>query len=694
MKLRTQNPQAQSPKPKVQRPKERRLLPSAFRLLHSAFRLLPSSSLAVLLCAALPAWAESGIVSNVKVLSDKVEDVSSPEAWKAAYIKDGMSDQDKCVAIWKTIVKYRHQGPPPQEYLQGEQNVHDPLKTINVYGYGMCCCASADIEALARYAGFIARGRIIRQHSVPEIWYDNAWHLFDASLMSYFFNKDGKVASVDEIRDSILAWHKDNPGYRFADNKLREFGKNGGWKKGPAVLATCDTYDQDGINSAGWHGWWSNVSEYDYKVEGAKFAGPDGKTTTNVYDYGGIMGYKVNVQLREGEKLTRNWFNKGLHINMDLGKEGLDILKDRKNLSLQRKLGDLAPGRVGNGTLEYNVPMADGKFRLGALTADNLDAKTVRVADAAKSGVLVIRMPSSYVYLGGELSFKPVLGEGGSIAVSFSDNNGLDWKPLAKVDKAEDQKIDLKKYVYRRYDYRVKFEMSGKGAGLDALRFAHDIQHSQAPLPIIISGDNKITFTAGPQEGTITFEGNMDPEAVANGKQLAYTDFHPTLAGMDKKCLRIGDTGTGEAIFPVATPGDITRIRMSLHWRCRDPKDSFDVSASFDGGKTWKSVQKLGQGQPANGAYFTFSDVPAGSKAAQIRIAGTQRNTCCVFDQRMDVDYKEPNGGFRPVLVTYVWEEDGQEKKDEHVCRTPEDSWTIKCGPKTVAKSYSVELAK
>jgi hypothetical protein len=654
----------------------------------------------LLLGASHPAAAQSakevGVVSNVKVLSDKVEDVSSPEAWKASYIKDGMSDQEKAIAIWKTFVKYRHQTNPPNEFLQGERNVHDPLKTINVYGYGMCCCAAADVEGMARYLGFTCRGRSIRLHSVPEIWYDNAWHLVDASLMSYFFNKEGKIAGVEEVRDSILAWHKANPGYRFDDKKLKDFGKNEGWKRGPEVLATGPFFDKDGINAAGWHGWWSNVSEYDYKVDQVKIAGPDGKIASNVYDYGAILGYRVNVQLREGEKLTRNWFHKGLHINMD--KEGppdkLDILKDRRNLGLQKQLGDLAPGRIGNGTLEYDVPMTDGQFRLGALAADSLDARTVRAADAAKPGVLVIRMPSSYVYLGGELAFKPVLGEGGSIAVSFSDNNGLDWKPLVKVDKAEDQKIDLKKYVYRRYDYRVKFEMSGKGTGLDALKFTHDVQHSQAPLPLILEGDNKITFTAGPQEGTITLEGNMDPDAVADGKQLAYTDFHPTVTGMEKRKLVVGNTGRGEAVFPLATPGEMTRLRMGVHWRCRDPRDSFDISASFDGGKTWKPMQKLGLGQPANSTYFTFADVPAGAREAQIKIAGVQKNTAAIFDMRIDADYQEPNGGFRPVQVTYVWEEDGREKKDEHVCKTPQDTWTIRCGPKTVARSYSVELAK
>jgi hypothetical protein len=46
------------------------------------------------------------------------------------------------------------------------------------------------------------------------------------------------------------------------------------------------------------------------------------------------------------------------------------------------------------------------------------------------------------------------------------------------------------------------------------------------------------------------------------------------------------------------------------------------------------------------------------------------------------------------VKVTLVWSEGGTEKKDEHVVAKPEDTWTIKCGPKTVSKSFIVELAK
>ena len=115
---------------------------------------------------------------------------------------------------------------------------------------------------------------------------------------------------------------------------------------------------------------------------------------------------------------------------------------------------------------------------------------------------------------------------------------------------------------------------------------------------------------------------------------------------------------------------------------------------SYDDGKNFKSVDKLSGPQVGMTKYLTLTDVPAGTKQALVKFAGQQRNTTCMFDIRIDADYKEPSGGFRPVKITYVWDEDGKEKKDEHVAKSAADSYTIKCGAKTVAKSVIVELAE
>jgi len=84
------------------------------------------------------------------------------------------------------------------------------------------------------------------------------------------------------------------------------------------------------------------------------------------------------------------------------------------------------------------------------------------------------------------------------VTISFSDNHGLDWTNLTRITQSGEYTLDLKKQCFRSYDYQLKLELAGAGTGLDALRITHDIQHSQAPLPALLAGDNTITFTAGP----------------------------------------------------------------------------------------------------------------------------------------------------------------------------------------------------
>ena len=41
---------------------------------------------------------------------------------------------------------------------------------------------------------------------MPEVQYDNGWHMLDASLISYFPKSDGSLAGVEEITGSLARW--------------------------------------------------------------------------------------------------------------------------------------------------------------------------------------------------------------------------------------------------------------------------------------------------------------------------------------------------------------------------------------------------------------------------------------------------------------------------------------------------------
>jgi hypothetical protein len=643
------------------------------------------------LAAVGPEGAPVGVVSHIQVLSDNVPDVSSMEAWKKSFLREGMTDQEKALSVWRSAVMFQHQDAPPFEYLTHEQVVQDPIKVFNVYGYSFCSVTSCAIEALARYAGLRARGWAINGHSVPEVYWDGAWHMLDASLINYFPKPDGTLASVEEIMAAIREWYDHHPGYKGNHDELIAFQRADGWtgwKKGPALLANCPLYDAGGWWPARTHGWYSTMQEYDGTY------GKDRKPF--LYEYGYSQGYQVNIQLRPGERLTRRWSNRGLHVNRSDGHAPgcLPLKTGAGALAYTPRYGDLAPGRVGNGTLEYDVPLAGGAYRAGALAAENLDEQAVRVKDAARSGLLILRMPSSYVYLTGTLTFTAAVGNGGTVAVSYSDNNGLDWKEIARVKSSGPQHVDLSPLVLRRYDYRLRFEFHGPDSGLDTLKIVHDIQHSQRPLPALHQGDNTVTFRAGPAEGTVTVEGAT--ARASRGKQLVYTDFHPEVSGLDPNLpnLFISAGGRGQITFPVATPGELVRFRFGAHYRARDAQDGLDYQVSFDGGQTWKTVARVAGPTPGDCRYITFTDIPTGTREALVRYAGISRTATGILNFRIDADYREPRGGFRPVKVGYSWEEDGQPKQHTHIARHPRETYTITCVGKPVMKAIELELAE
>lgn len=655
--------------------------------------------------AAEPAKAKPATVRNVKVLSDKVLDVSSLDAWKKSYIDGKQTNQEKAIAIWQSVITHQYQDMPPAEYLQHEDLVYDAIKMFNVYGYAMCSPHSAHMTSLARQIGFGARGWAISHHSVNEFFYDNSWHHFDSSLMCYFPKEDGTIAGLDDIWAAVKTFYDVHPDMAAADEKQRdkmlrayEFADGRtGWKKGPKLIASSPQLNAKGWWPAGTHGWYATMQDFDGT------AGPGQKAY--IFDYGASLGYQVNLQLRKGERITRNWSNQGLHINMVDGGRGNDpdAMKDssgflRNNQAYCDKLDpkhpNLTNGRIGNGTHEYVLPMDDSELAGGAaLVYDNLGVSNGKLAvkDSSKSGVLVIRMPSSYVYLNGKIELAGTASADAPIVISFSDNNGLDWRPVAQLTAAPADAVDISKLVVRRYDYRLRFELGGQSA-ISALKITNTIQHSQRPLPALATGQNTITFSAGPRESTITVEANnmLDHK----GKQVLYTDFHPTIRNLREDLTVSG--AEGSMTVPVAVPagGAMTRLRICPVYHAESNSDTWNVDVSFDDGKTYKSAGDTPTQAGGRQNYLIVSDVPKDATKAMVRFIGKSSAGNTLRSFRIDADYTAPTFGFRPVKVTYAWTQDGQEKVDEHIARNAEETYKIVCDAKPKMKSITMELAE
>ena len=102
----------------------------------------------------------------------------------------------------------------------------------------------------------------------------------------------------------------------------------------------------------------------------------------------------------------------------------------------------------------------------------------------------------------------------------------------------------------------------------------------------------------------------------------------------------------------------------------------------------------MGYGPPFYvGRYVVVGDIPAGTRSAFVRYRGIGLNTVTLCNARIDADYAEPQGGFSPVEVAYIWEEDGVEKRNVHVTRSPNETWAIQVGSPPVMKGLALQLA-
>lgn len=607
-------------------------------------------------------------LNNLKVLSDRIDDVTTPENILKSFVKPDMSDAERSKALWTAVVKYRHQTAPPNEFLAADWEAHDPVKLFNSYGYCMCCCCSAMVAALNRMDGREARGRILNGHSVPEVKYGDNWHMFDASLIT-FFPKPGKgdVAAVDDISAAVRGWYDRNPGVRGNDRKLGDIMRADGWtgwKTGPELLSQCPYYDL-GWFPAKTHGWNATMVEYDRKCE--------------EYEYGYHVGHKALFSLRPGEALVREAGNRGLHVNMQETKnwDGLKARAPEADLVYTRKF---LPGyngmMVANGYHRYEPDLASGALAGGAERYENLasgGSPALHLKEGGKPGVAVIQLASPYVYLGGRIKVKAVRKtDADKVRLSLSTNNGRSFEPLwsAEASGASEASIDLKDRTLRRYAYWLKIELesaTAEGAGLDLLAIENDIQHAPRTIPWLGKGSNTITVAADGDERGATLAHRAiacrivppDAKFTKNETTSSMGVTFDNLNVVDSVCWWKG--GVGAMTVPIETPGPMVAASFSAQYRARGDRDVVKVRASYDGGKTWDEVAKLTGPTPGKSGYHRFTP-KAGSTKALLRFEMTGNNTVGLLSFRVDATYIDPRGSkqVEPFFVTHRWKENGK----------------------------------
>jgi hypothetical protein len=267
-------------------------------------------------------------------LSNGEADFRSLEQIVATATLPGMADKEKAVALWWQEIQHRF-------HLEGDNDeLLDPVKVFNIYGYNTCGNDSICLAGLWRKAGFrVAPARLVG-HCVSQAFYDGGWHLMDGDMHAIYLLRDNETVASEQdlVRDHDLIRRTHTQGMLQPDGRAGDE-----WESSLYVFEGAVSGDRNSADTA------------------------------------------LNMTLRPGEALEWRWGHK-------------DPLKYHGGSKPP------SPERVCNGLWEYRPDFAHPVWRAGAAAVQSIqDGNHGLAAEAGKTGIVVWPIHSPYVVVGGRL---------------------------------------------------------------------------------------------------------------------------------------------------------------------------------------------------------------------------------------------------------------------------------------------------
>jgi hypothetical protein len=261
-------------------------------------------------------------------------DFRSPDRLVARAVLPGMTDSDKARALWWQQLEHRF-------HLEGDNDeLLDPVKVFNIYGYNTCGNDSICLAGLWRKAGFkVAPARLVG-HCVTQVFYDGSWHLMDGDMHSIYLLRDNETIAGEQdlVRDHDLIRRTHTQGILQPDRR-----EGDEWESSIYVFEGKVTGDRNSASSA------------------------------------------MNMTLRPGEAVVWRWG----HLNP---------------IKYHGPRAPRFPDRLCNGLWEYRPDFKHPFWRAGAASALSIrDRDGALSAEEGKTGVIVWAMSSPYVFVGGAL---------------------------------------------------------------------------------------------------------------------------------------------------------------------------------------------------------------------------------------------------------------------------------------------------
>ena len=350
------------------------------------------------------------------------------------------------MAIWTWMTHYTY------HYYDSEKpdpKIHeDFIDILNVYGFTRCWLHARLMTDLLTAAGLQARPINLGGHAVPEVFYNNSWHIYDIDQHQIYYAPDGTTVSGTP---DLTA--NPNPMFLHTDGTSSSYA----YEQGLADIYTT--------------------------------------TANNVplnYAYPPIVR-SLNVTLRKNETLIQNWNNIGkyhdiyLHLGPPVSYTDGDIIYTP----------DLTQASYQNGVYSSSNVSAysdDGQ-------SPNLHATTPGTTSS-----IVYQVNEPYTLVGSLLQAQTYIATpNDSLQIAFS-LDGVNWTTVYTQSKVgyDNPQLDLSNYVNNnttlpeQFQYFIKFQWTANsaanGAGVNGFTLDSQFQQAWEAIPPLHSGTTTIKY--------------------------------------------------------------------------------------------------------------------------------------------------------------------------------------------------------
>lgn len=549
--------------------------------------------------------------------------------------------------------------------------VRDPIKVLNVYGYGNCDVFGPVTAGLWEQGGCgLARTVDLPgfKHVACEVLANDRWRYLDVDLRGLFQSSDGGIRSLDEARHDNTLWqHPQGPRFFPMDdlaNLQKQFAES--------------------------------------KVEHRYAVAPGGHT--------------LDFVLRRGETFTRWWQPQG-----DRWLLAADDLKDKARKALleaeprgpKPKHASFSKQTYGNGRFVYQpnlnqnaIDFEDGVF----------DSHNVQITDdgltLSKAGdgwaIFEVRSPFVMVPLVGKLEDPKDDTQASVVEVDAADTT-LAWSPdfgdswITLEPKQWPATVDLTAQVAGSYGYLLKVGLKGKpGTALvRSLKVTSWVQIAPAALPAVKAGMNSFELKTGDHYGLQTRVLSITPNSTDENSFLHYLlrapkEFDPAskssrakgamvarLPALPKSKIAWFSAG---ASFGMAVGPDAPLPQNSISFAVDSPRDFRPL---FSEGATGVNAvnrptsqshwhynvdRELKLEQPANAVYVRYDANPA-------------LNAYRLYAHCLDDSPGKPTD----LKVTHTWTEAGQPREHSQTLPAGAGPYQVMAGAEPV--NVSIELS-